>query len=364
MCTVVYLPGVWDLMHPGHINVIRRAKNCGDYLIVGVCSDRLVCDTKGPPVNPAHERMAMLAEIKGVDEVHMYDDLDQSGALDMFRVSVFAVGSDFGSLAQHQSALSHCREKGIKVVVIPRYPGVSTTSIKQRVLRCLDANNAPENDDLGPGCCSRSGLASDQDGLLCRASKPLSTAEAPTARDRNLNLGVDYHDTLSFAPTFFKALFSAWPGKRYIVTGTPASARDSVVAAIRAHGLVLGEDYDEILLGFEYSKDKMGVSHFMRMRQHKYELLQRHDISVFFDDNPFYVDFMKDKGIQTFQTILPTEYIAKFGRADPFFTCHLQERQFESLHALRDSGSEGILKEKPPFQSNENVQKVDQKQAH
>jgi len=335
MRSVVYLPGVWDLVHSGHLNVIRRAKNCGDYLIVGVCSDRLVCETKVPPVNSALERMAMLSAIKGIDEVHLYDELDQSQALDMFRATVFAVGADFGALPQHRSALAHCESKGIEVVVIPRYPGISTTSIKERVLRSYDRSSprqqSPPTADIEPSA----GLFASVDG--------------------ELNIGVDYHDTLSFAPAFFKAFFSGWHGKRYIVTGTPASAREGTIAEIEGHGLKLGEDYDGLLLGFEYTKEGMDTSHFMRMREHKYKLLKSCNISVFFDDNPFYVDFMRDKGIQTFQTILPTEYIANFGRVDPFFTCHLQERQFQALHAMHNSNCVSVLKENNTRQAAENA---------
>jgi len=150
-----------------------------------------------------------------------------------------------------------------------------------------------------------------------------------------MNLGVDYHDTLSYNPKFFQNLFLAWKlfGNVYIVTGTPASKTEEVKDELEVLGF--GRDsYTDILPGFEYNKKKMTSAHFLRMREHKLALIQKYDISIFFDDNPFYVEHVRNHGVTVFQTILDDEYIARFSKINPFFTCNLQEKQFEFLENL------------------------------
>ena len=71
---IIYTPGVFDLFHIGHLNVIRRAKLCGDHLIVGVCSDTLVKETKESMlVTRDYERAEIVRELKCVDEVIIYE---------------------------------------------------------------------------------------------------------------------------------------------------------------------------------------------------------------------------------------------------------------------------------------------------
>lgn len=160
------------------------------------------------------------------------------------------------------------------------------------------------------------------------------------------NIGVDYHDTLSYSPDFFINLFAAWPGKCYIVTGTPIREREKTIKELEdKYGLVIGEDYEDILMGYNYEKDGMDASHFKRMREQKLKNLKEHNITVFYDDNPYYVEFMKDHGIATFQTILAKEYTAQFAKNDPYFTCHLQDRQFDFIHKDDDKAHVKVAKD-------------------
>ena len=147
------------------------------------------------------------------------------------------------------------------------------------------------------------------------------------------NLGVDFHDTLSYAPEFFKQLFEVWPGKCYIVTGTPIQERTKTIKLLKEkYDLHIGIHYQDILMGYNYTKEEgIDAGHFKKMRKHKLENMVEHNITVFYDDNPYYVAYMKDHGITTFQTILAKEYTAQFAKNDPYFTCHLQDRQFDFI---------------------------------
>ena len=152
-----------------------------------------------------------------------------------------------------------------------------------------------------------------------------------------MNLGLDFHDTISYAPDFFRALVRGWDkGKVYIVTGTPPSKREEVSQDLESLGFIEGEDYEDILCGFEYKKKDMNLDHFEKMAYHKLSLLKRYNITVFFDDNPYYVELMKDYDIQVFQPIMSKEYLKAFKKADPFFTCNLQKMQFDYLNSLKN----------------------------
>ena len=67
---VVYTGGTWDLFHAGHLNVLKKAREFGDYVIVGVSTDHLVSTYKNsPPVLNWQQRSSIVKELKCVDEV-------------------------------------------------------------------------------------------------------------------------------------------------------------------------------------------------------------------------------------------------------------------------------------------------------
>jgi len=155
-----------------------------------------------------------------------------------------------------------------------------------------------------------------------------------------MNIGIDFHDAISAFPEFFKTLIANWKGKVYIITGTPASKRYDTIQqlfALKIYPRVHNPEYeypyqyDGLLMGFEYKKEEMTMEHFQKMKKHKLKLIQDNDISIYFDDNPFYVDYLRNKGISVFQPILSDKYIDKFSKKDKYFTCHFQRDQFNYL---------------------------------
>jgi|TARA_R110000824_G_scaffold177610_6_gene357079 hypothetical protein len=173
-------------------------------------------------------------------------------------------------------------------------------------------------------------------GALVLLSIVLSLWEGlATKKNSKMSLGLDFHDTISYDPKFFVNLIKSWPGDVYIITGTPPSKLYEVEEALNELGLG-STHYKTILGGYEYDKSQMGLSHFKKMARHKLKLLQKHNIEVYFDDNPFYVSYIKDHGISTFQPIVSRDYLEEFEEADPFFTCNLQKMQFDYLESLED----------------------------
>jgi len=150
-----------------------------------------------------------------------------------------------------------------------------------------------------------------------------------------VNIGIDFHDTFSYNPDFFVGLLRSWPGDAYIITGTPPSKLREIEEALANLG-VKESEYKKILMGYEYDKTQMSLAHFKKMARHKLKLIQQYKIQVYFDDNPFYVSYIKDHDVLALQPIVSEKYLKDFEEADPFFTCNLQKMQFDYLKNLKD----------------------------
>ena len=145
-----------------------------------------------------------------------------------------------------------------------------------------------------------------------------------------MNIGIDFHDTISYNPKFFKNLIHNWLGRVYIVTGTPQSKKNETIKQLEFLGIERVM-YEDILMGFEYVKENMTIGHFHRMKEHKLRHILDNNISIYFDDNPFYIDFLRNHGVTTFQTILSDKYLDEYENKHNFFTCNLQRNQFDFL---------------------------------
>ena len=95
---ISFANGCFDVLHPGHIEMLKFARSFGDYLIVAIDSDRKVAEMKGPerPIFSQHDRALMLKALRYVDVVHVFDtkeDLEQ--LLESIQPDIMVVGSDW-----------------------------------------------------------------------------------------------------------------------------------------------------------------------------------------------------------------------------------------------------------------------------
>jgi D-beta-D-heptose 7-phosphate kinase/D-beta-D-heptose 1-phosphate adenosyltransferase len=130
---VVFTNGAFDLLHPGHVDVIVAARGCGDVLVVGVNTDASVKRLKGPdrPVRSEAERAYVLASLEAVDAVTTFD---QDTPLELVRVlkpDVIVKGGDYSP--DTVVGATEVRARGGEVVIIPLTPGHSTTSTIERL---------------------------------------------------------------------------------------------------------------------------------------------------------------------------------------------------------------------------------------
>lgn len=130
---VVLTNGCFDLLHRGHVQILRGAKNCGDILIVAVNTDRSVRAIKGPlrPVLSESDRTELIAAMEMVDYVILFDETEPTRLIELLKPDVLVKGGDYG---RDKIVGSDIVEKyGGKIEVVPYLPGSSTSEIIERI---------------------------------------------------------------------------------------------------------------------------------------------------------------------------------------------------------------------------------------
>jgi len=130
---VVFTNGVFDLLHPGHIDLLRAARAAGDALVVGINSDDSVRRLKGEtrPVRTQAERAYVLGAIEAVDVVTVFDQDTPLELVQCVLPDVIAKGGDYTEASIVGAA--EVRARGGDVLVVPLTAGQSTTSIIERM---------------------------------------------------------------------------------------------------------------------------------------------------------------------------------------------------------------------------------------
>ncbi len=118
--------GTFDLLHYGHINLLKRAKEQGDYLIVAVSTDKFNWEEKQKKCYFSYEiRKQMLEAIRYVDEVIPEENWEQKKTdMHKYQIDTFVMGDDW------VGKFDFLKEEGVEVVYLPRTPEISSTQIK------------------------------------------------------------------------------------------------------------------------------------------------------------------------------------------------------------------------------------------
>ena len=130
---IVFTNGCFDLLHRGHVHLLRTAKGYGDLLIVGINSDKSVKAIKGAnrPVLPQQDRTELIAAMEMVNYVVMFDEPDPYRLISSIRPDVLAKGGDWSK--EKIIGADFVQEDGGRVVVIPYIEGFSSTEIIERI---------------------------------------------------------------------------------------------------------------------------------------------------------------------------------------------------------------------------------------
>lgn len=125
-----YTTGVFDLFHIGHLNILKRAKEQCEYLIVGVSTDEVVLNYKHKtPVISFDERCQIVSAIRYVDEVVPQTSMDKMEAYTKYKFDAIFHGSDWKGSDMYNSIVSEFAKLGVDVVFLPHTDGISSTEI-------------------------------------------------------------------------------------------------------------------------------------------------------------------------------------------------------------------------------------------
>ena len=94
----IFVNGTFDVLHPGHLDLLNYAKSLGDFLLVAIDSDSRVASKKGAdrPFNPQYNRQKLLENLRAVDEVVVFDsDQELTQTVKILRPDIMVVGSDY-----------------------------------------------------------------------------------------------------------------------------------------------------------------------------------------------------------------------------------------------------------------------------
>lgn len=129
-----YTTGVFDMFHIGHLNILRRAKEQCDYLIVGVTTDALCFQRKNKhPIINEHDRMAIVEAIRYVDKVVPQVDMDKIRPVKENGVNVVFVGSDWKGTEAWNNYEKEFAKVGCSVVYLTHTDGISSTLLREKI---------------------------------------------------------------------------------------------------------------------------------------------------------------------------------------------------------------------------------------
>ena len=131
---IVLTYGTYDLFHIGHLNLLERLKELGDYLIVGVSTDEFNAQKNKKTIIPFEDRIKIVQAMKCVDLAIAEENWDQKRSdILKYDVDIFGMGHDWTGKFDDLSDMC-------EVIYLPRTEGISSTQIKTS-LKVLDQNN-------------------------------------------------------------------------------------------------------------------------------------------------------------------------------------------------------------------------------
>lgn len=129
-----YTTGVFDMFHIGHLNILRRAKEQCEYLIVGVTTDNLCYKRKNKyPIICEQDRISIVAAIKYVDEVLPQADMKKIEPVINNKVNVVFVGSDWHGTEAWNNYEVEFAKVGCSIVYLEHTDGISSTILKEKL---------------------------------------------------------------------------------------------------------------------------------------------------------------------------------------------------------------------------------------
>ena len=132
---VGYTTGVFDMFHVGHLNILKRAKEQCEHLIVGVSTDEVVRTYKNKiPIIPFDERIAIVKAIRYVDEVVPQTSMDKMEAWNELHFDALFHGNDWKGSDMYNEVEKKLKAVGCDVVFLPHTDGISSTILREKIM--------------------------------------------------------------------------------------------------------------------------------------------------------------------------------------------------------------------------------------
>lgn len=129
-----YTTGTYDMFHIGHLNILRRAKEMCDHLIVGVTTDELNYNRKHKyPIINESERLEIINSIRYVDEAILQTNMDKVSAVHRIGADVVFVGSDWKGTPAWISYESELKKIGCDVIYLDHTDGISSSILREKL---------------------------------------------------------------------------------------------------------------------------------------------------------------------------------------------------------------------------------------
>ena len=147
---IVFTNGCFDIIHPGHIDLLERARKLGTKLIVGINSDKSVKAIKGAdrPILSEFERKAILEGLKAVDEVRIFDENTPENLIKSIKPQVLVKGGDWQM--KEIIGADFVLENGGEVFSLPLIDGFSTSKIVEKInkMTVVEKNTKGEQSNI------------------------------------------------------------------------------------------------------------------------------------------------------------------------------------------------------------------------
>lgn len=128
-----YTTGVFDLFHVGHLNILKKAKEYCNHLVVGVTTDDLASYKNADVFIPFQERIQIIEAIKYVDEVRSQENMNKMEAWEKIKFDVVFVGSDWKNTEKWNQIEKNFNSIGVDVIYFDYTTTTSSTKIRQKI---------------------------------------------------------------------------------------------------------------------------------------------------------------------------------------------------------------------------------------
>ena len=132
---IVWTNGCFDLIHEGHIKYLKKAREIGDCLVLGLNSDSSIRQIKGPgrPIRPEKARAEIISSFEFVDYVLIFSEVDATKHLSVLKPDVYVKSGNYTLETIHQGERAVVEGYGGKIVLIPSIDDISTSKIIDRI---------------------------------------------------------------------------------------------------------------------------------------------------------------------------------------------------------------------------------------